>query len=192
MILVLTLAVIPGPATAEQLGLLTVLKGVSGTRNGLTLQRSRVQDIQSVLGPTMVIKDDLTSDISRMCYVSTLDYSLIAFEIKHQSVTRIRVMKDKHRYARWIWCTATPLTADDLALANGIALGFQPVDVENILGTPHNLEQDKWVYRFIPATPDHLENLKSPGNRHGRGVWMAIEFTNSRLVDFDIRLPPAK
>ena len=192
VILVLTLAVIPGPATAEQLVSLTVFEGVSGTSNGLTLQKSRVQDIQSVLGPTMVIKDDLTSEISRMCYVSTMDYSLVAFEIRHQSVTRIQVMKDKHRYARWNWCTATPLTADDLALANGITLGLQPVDIANILGAPHSKEQDKWVYRLIPAAPDPLENLNSPGDRYGRAVWMTIEFTNSRLIDLEIRHTPAR
>ena len=188
VILVFALGMLPGSARAEQQDGPAALSGVSGTKNGLALQKSNVHNIQSILGPTLVFKVDLTSDVSRMCYVSTLDYSLVAFEIEYQLVTRLRVMSDKHRYDSWDWCTATPLAADDLTLANGITLGLKPDAVVKILGAPRSKDRDKWRYRFGPLKQELQKNSGTPKHPGSPIVWMEMEFKESSLVEFDLHV----
>ena len=188
VILVFALAMLSGSATAEQQDGSAVLSGVSGTKNGLALQKSNVHHIQSVLGPTLVFKVDQTSEVSRMCYVSNLDYALVAFEIKYQLVTRMRVMRDKHRYDRWDWCTATPLAADDLTLANGVTLGLKPDAVVKRLGAPQSKDRDKWRYRFGLLKQAFQKNSGAQKDPGSPVVWMEVAFTESRLVEFDLHV----
>ena len=188
VILLFALIMMPGPAIAEQKHGSEALSGVVGTNNGLTLQKSNVHNIQSILGPTLVFKDDLTSEVSRMCYVSTMDYSLIAFEIKHQLVIRLLVMTDKHRYDKWNWCTATPLAVDDLTLANGISLGLKLDDIEMILGKPRSIGRDKWYYRLGSSKGECQKKSGKQIDPDNPVVSMEMEFSDSRLVEFDIRV----
>lgn len=190
IVLLLVLTFSPDPAAAEQQRTPGVATGLTATRNGLALHRSGVRNIQSVLGPTMVFKIDPTSDVNRMCYVSSLGYTLIAFEIGRLGIFRILVTADKHRYGRWDRCTATPLSSDDLTLANGVTLGLGPADIEKILGSPHSRERDVWHYVFGMEKPDRQTDGAPQKGRHSPFVSLDLAFTDSRLIHFDILVRP--
>jgi hypothetical protein len=162
--------------------------GLTRTGSGLVLQQSGVNHIQSVMGPTLVFRIDLTADASHMCYTATTNNSLIAFEIEDQVITRIQVMADRHQYNSWDWCTAMPLSAEDLSLANGVALGLEPTDVRNLLGAPRNEEGDRWHYRYRLKKSNGQERLRPREELQDYCGRLDIEFTGSRLSRFDLRI----
>jgi len=161
--------------------------GLTRTGSGLVLRKSGVDHIQSVLGPTLVFRLDLASDTSHMCYTATSNDSLIAFEIENQVITRIQVMADKHHYNHWDWCTAMPLPADDLSLANGVALGLGPTAVSNLLGVPENIEADKWYYTYRLKELNGQERIHPRKNKKAHSLRLDMSFKGSRLIRFDLR-----
>lgn len=187
-LLFLSLMCPPKPKAQKQDCLPAPPPGLTQISNGLKLHESTVHDIQSVLGPTLVFKDNSTSDTSRMCYVSTMDYTLIAFTTEHNVMTRLQVQSDKHRYDRWDWCTATPLSAADLTLVNGIALGAPPGEIVAILGNPHGNDRDHRRYVFGLNQQQRQTKTGMPKDLLPRIMSLELEFADSKLVHFDLKI----
>lgn len=171
----------------EQRSLPAASPGLTETLSGLKLGQSTVHDIQSKLGPTLMFKNDPDITTRRMCYVSDKDYTLISFTTERNVITRLQVFSDKHRYDRWDWCTATPMSADDWTLTNEITLGSRPEDIVSILGKAHKTIRDKWQYAYClnwqqPQTQKNKSKTVAP-----RMAFLELEFTNSELIHFDIR-----
>lgn len=192
LIVLLMLAAWPGSISAEQKCIPAGLPGSDETRTGLALQKSDVHDIQSVLGPTLVFRVDLTSEVSRMCYTSPFDYSLIAFELRHGVIIQILVMADKHRYGRWDWCTETPLSTNDLSLANGVSIGLSPSGAKDILGAPDRLDRDRWHYQFGISRPNAQITIQPRQDQQYQIENIELEFTDSRLIRFGIRVEQSR
>ena len=161
--------------------------GLTGTRSGLVLDESRVEDIQAALGPTMVYKTDLGSDTSYMCYVSTFDFALVSFTVERNVMRRLQLLADKHRYSRWDWCTATPLSAEDLTLANGLTLGMKRDDIAALLGGAHRKEGNRWLYAYGGAGPTRKTGAGSVEGLSRQNVRVELEFSNSRLAGIDLQ-----
>jgi hypothetical protein len=136
----------------------------------------------------LVFRLDLASDTSHMCYTATSDDSLIAFEIEDQVITRIQVMADKHHYNHWDWCTAMPLSADDLSLANGVALGLAPTEVKDLLGVPVKKEESRWYCAYRLKALNGQERVHPRKVMKARSVRLALEFTGYRLIGFDLQV----
>lgn len=161
--------------------------GLTGTRSGLVLNESRVEDIQASFGPTMVYKTDLGSSTSYMCYVSTFDFTLVSFTIERNVMTRLQLLADKHRYNRWDWCTATPLSTDNLTLGNGLTLAMNPDDITRLVGDAHRKERDRWLYRYGWTSTTRKIDPDSEKGRVKRQISMELRFSDLRLVKIDLQ-----
>lgn len=165
-----------------------ITPGLTETLSGLQLGESTVHDIQSVLGPTLVFESNSTSDTIRMCYVATMDDTLISFTTEHNVMTRLQVQSDKHQYDRWDWCTTTPMSAADLTLVNGITLDAQTGEIDAILGNPHGNDREHRRYIFGLNQPQCQTTTGMPKNLLPRIVSLELEFTDSRLIHFDLKI----
>ena len=186
--LILLALLIPlNPWAKEQRCLPAATPGLIETLSGLKIRESTVHDIQSRLGPTLVFKNHPETITSRMCYVSTLDYTLISFTTERNVITRLQVLSDKHHYDRWDWCTATPISSDDLTLVNGITLGARPEDIVSILGNAHSRDRDNWRYSHGLTWLQHQTKTSRPKDTLPWIALLELEFTNARLIHFDIK-----
>ena len=158
---------------------------------GLDIGDCTVQDIYSMLGPTIPIKDG----VNQLCYVSDRDETLILFSTKSSKCTGFKMMSQKKRFYKWHFCEKSSLVSKHLTTESGIKLGMSKSSVKTTLGAPRNesgIYLDyvfKWQQKLNQSESETASQISKDRKRNPNRiveVTIRAEFSDAGLISFDL------
>ena len=134
-------------------------------------------------------------DVTRLCYVSHRDDTLVLFTLENSRCTGFRLMSPKNRFYKWHFCEKSPRVSENLATQSGIKLGISKSRVKAILGEPQSESDQQLEYAYeLKRKRTDAENEMPPLQTEGdemtsprrEKIAIRAEFSEDRLILFDV------
>lgn len=162
---------------------------------GLFIGDCASRDVYSKLGPGIPFKGDAKADVTRACYISDKDETLILFSFENSQCAGVRLLSQKKKFYKWHFCERSPLVSKHLTTPSGIKLGISKIRLKAILGAPHSESEEnlEYVYewKLESGTAETQRGSKDPRNTKAAlaktvKATILAKFSDTKLISFDV------